>query len=411
MLKRRGKSFNQLYRNPLPVTLSVEKFGQLPPVTAHNPVSWLFFAWRLLYIYSHLPPQEPPVKVEMTLLGTVKDAVFSVSDENGMMRLWRLGFFGKGTLSRSEPSWKARTEQRLGVGVLETTSEEVTSRRRSERNAFKSVRHKAHKLEEIARLRALTAEEQKRYEELLAEMETMRLKKDAAEKENLLTEHSAELASVNGRPNTTKEQAENRSEPRSPKTATSEMLKTDANLLDPELELNLETLQLQKTEVFFLQFALQAVQVMEHGRAILLEGLFLSCLGSLRSSAGKFLLHYVVYHHYRSLGWCPRSGLKFGCDMILYKRGPPMLHAEYAVLVVPEGDCGWVEWQDFMALARVVGGVRKTLVLAFVLTPSNEELEKILLAKIERNSLTQLFTRYKVTEIVYKRWSPSLTRD
>lgn len=97
--------------------------------------------------------------------------------------------------------------------------------------------------------------------------------------------------------------------------------------------------------------------------------------------------------------------------MILYKRGPPMLHAEYAVLVVRDGDCGWTDWPDFMALARVVGGVRKTLVLVFVECPTQEEFDEILLSELDRCALSRLFLRYKVTEVVYKRWSPSRTRD
>lgn len=35
-----------------------------------------------------------------------------VKDEQDMTRLWRQGFFGKGFLSRSEPSWKRRVENR-----------------------------------------------------------------------------------------------------------------------------------------------------------------------------------------------------------------------------------------------------------------------------------------------------------
>ena len=44
-----------------------------------------------------------------------------------------------------------------------------------------------------------------------------------------------------------------------------------------------------------------------------------------------FLMHYVVYHHYRSLGWVVKGGLKFCVDYLLYKRGPVFSHAEYAL--------------------------------------------------------------------------------
>lgn len=42
-----------------------------------------------------------------------------------------------------------------------------------------------------------------------------------------------------------------------------------------------------------------------------------------------FIINYVVYHHYRSLGWVVRGGIKFCVDYLLYKRGPVFSHAEY----------------------------------------------------------------------------------
>lgn len=41
-----------------------------------------------------------------------------------------------------------------------------------------------------------------------------------------------------------------------------------------------------------------------------------------------FLINYVVYHHYRSLGWVVKGGIKFCVDYLLYKRGPVFTHAE-----------------------------------------------------------------------------------
>lgn len=53
-----------------------------------------------------------------------------------------------------------------------------------------------------------------------------------------------------------------------------------------------------------------------------------------------FLINYVVYHHYRSLGWVVKGGIKFCVDYLLYKRGPVFHHAEsvlsFAVCQYPE---------------------------------------------------------------------------
>ncbi|KAG5637787.1 hypothetical protein H0H81_003179 [Sphagnurus paluster] len=53
------------------------------------------------------------------------------------MLLWRRGFFGKGDLSRSEPSWMARQINNRKTGGKQMTSEEVTAKRRAERRQFK----------------------------------------------------------------------------------------------------------------------------------------------------------------------------------------------------------------------------------------------------------------------------------
>jgi tRNA-splicing endonuclease subunit Sen2 len=40
-----------------------------------------------------------------------------------------------------------------------------------------------------------------------------------------------------------------------------------------------------------------------------------------------FLVSYVAYHHFRSLGWVVKPGIKFACDWLLYRRGPVFSHA------------------------------------------------------------------------------------
>lgn len=48
-----------------------------------------------------------------------------------------------------------------------------------------------------------------------------------------------------------------------------------------------------------------------------------------------FLINYVVYHHFRSLGWVVKSGIKFCVDYLLYKKGPVFSHAEFSIVIVP----------------------------------------------------------------------------
>lgn len=47
------------------------------------------------------------------------------------------------------------------------------------------------------------------------------------------------------------------------------------------------------------------------------------------------LVSYAAYHHYRSLGWVVRSGIKFCVDWLLYRRGPVFSHSTFSLLMVP----------------------------------------------------------------------------
>lgn len=47
-----------------------------------------------------------------------------------------------------------------------------------------------------------------------------------------------------------------------------------------------------------------------------------------RRPDNPFLVNYAIYHHYRSLGWVVKGGIKFCVDYLLYKKGPVFHHAE-----------------------------------------------------------------------------------
>lgn len=48
----------------------------------------------------------------------------------------------------------------------------------------------------------------------------------------------------------------------------------------------------------------------------------------LRRPDNPFLISYIAYHHYRSLGWVVKTGIKFCVDWLLYKKGMVFSHAE-----------------------------------------------------------------------------------
>jgi len=140
------------------------------------------------------------------------------------------------------------------------------------------------------------------------------------------------------------------------------------------------------------------------------------------TSDDPFMISYVVYHHFRSLGWVVRGGTKFSVDYLLYNRGPVFSHAEFAVMILPSySDPYWSadadireyvsrkekrSWSWLHCINRVNSQVKKTLILVYVDIPPP------LPAHVEHDlGMDGVLKRYKVREIVLKRWLSNRSRD
>jgi len=219
--------------------------------------------------------------------------------------------------------------------------------------------------------------------------------------------------------------------PSAPPTST-----TGADTTTPPLqaEPNQEHLQLTPSEAFFLTYALGILDI--HASATSADILSTSSLLSLfrrhsyfppkpqsslsqapaLSPSDPFLLTYTAYHHYRALGWVIRPGLKFGCDFLLYYRGPAFSHAEFAILVVPDysrcralgaGQSKSRDWWWLHAANRVQSQVRKTLVLCYVEVPPGVEQSNEHQTDMD---IGTLLANYRIREFVLKRWTPNRDR-
>lgn len=183
-----------------------------------------------------------------------------------------------------------------------------------------------------------------------------------------------------------------------------------------------EHLQLCLEETFYLVFALGALTVMNPatGKPFSASELFTLSrqtsympprMSNLQPD-DPFLLHYAVYHHFRSLGWVTRPGIKFGVDWMLYNRGPVFSHAEFAVIVLPaythpywkaEGrEPPSRSWHWLHTVNRVQSTALKTLVLTYVDVPPPFD---------EGLGATEILKRYKVREFIVKRWLSNRNRD
>ncbi len=432
-------SLGIVYAKPLPLNTY-----PLPPLVPHNPISILHIA--LTYIYQIVvPPSSHPI-VPYKAYWSPETRSVHVTDEKAIRALWENGFFGKGSLSRSEPSWLDREKRKRGLLVNET-SEEVTKQRREERKRFKKERAR---------------KEREAIEEKLKE------EKRSEEHDGTATPTArAKYEGVNGGP--VQSLAESiealvMQEPEDPPTPAPIITQnngptlkqplngyTQPTLTNPDSTnssiQNQEHLQLTPSEAFFLTYALGILSIYPSPFPDASSPLSPSHLLHLfRSSSytppttsslrpdDPFLLSYVTYHHFRSLGWVVRPGLKFGVDWLLYLRGPVFSHAEFAVIVLPAyTDAYWREieevskdterrekrsWWWVHCVNRVQSQVRKTLVVAWVEVPGMEEVEKISQGRNEKEDIEgevvdigRLLRLYKVREMTLKRWIPNRERD
>lgn len=357
MSKRR--SLQKQYPAALPVNVV-----PLPELYVFNPVSVAYF------IYSYLFPTAPASLHCSGELSSCSSYV-KVFEENDCNILWSMGFFGKGIYSRSEPSWWARTSRRLGLNNnSRLTAEEVTQARRVQRLMFKAERAKGENLE-LERRKLVDLGKNEEAEALAAEIA-------AINDNNERLAHSNDL---------------------SPLLKGFVRPEDEAFLVDGKLP-QLEFLQLMPVEAFFLAHSLDMLQVCDaSGHRLDSVSLFVE----LQAHNKNFAAWFAAYYYYRSLGWCVRSGVKFGTDFVLYRKGPPFSHAEFCVKLMldDEEDQPW--WWN-TCTGRVVGGVKKTLVFIYVKSPPARLPQT-------REEIDDYISEFSVREVVYRRWIPGRNRD
>jgi tRNA-splicing endonuclease subunit Sen2 len=479
----------------------------LPAFYPSNPLSLLHLAvaW-LRQIIS--PPCEPSVM--HTGIWSPSSKSVHVQDWDSVRALWEHGFFGKGSLSRSEPNW--HKGQLVKHGILEAhVSEIMTNQRREKRKQDKWERARLEQ-EAILQIRLKEASESNGQPVDL----TLHLDVDAKEAsiegtlpnetgvaseapadspdDNLILEApSMKRSGVNGNsitrstsqttgeiqlsngaqdterdtPSPASDSGDRSSpkksvrfsptvesttfqpsEPLSPgfvskrmdspdglglglSTGTEVVFAPDEQTSTKEVTqeevVNKEHLQLTLEEAFFLVFGLGVLQIVDDNKSVISTrelfdlfrrySYFPPRVGQYEQALqpdDRFLVHYTAYHHFRSLGWVPRGGIKFGVDWLLYTRGPVFDHAAYGLIIIPsythpEWPTGKRDrtrtWSWFHGVSRTLSHAVKTLVLVYVDVPPPSVFD----AALERG-IAHVFKEYKVREVIVRRWSSNRNR-
>lgn len=527
--KPRRPNYNYIHRNLLPL-----EAHPLPVLIPHNPLSLVAIVLSFVVQLIRNPQQE-------IYNGSFSSATSSIhiTDPKTVRKLWEMGFFGRGSLSRSEPTW-LETQRRKGK-----TAEENTGQRREERRKTKLERARK-ELEEVERK---TREEQfvgrgeanGHVEEVEDEDKENRDPETvlACEKPKELTNghadfnisklgipagkdppvvfngrpvshfpngHSlrtndaelADIASVlescsqnvtpqanevvgsahvkdfeewkktaspNGIPTppaTTASADSFQIDPRLPKLTRMKSVRFSPTIEAREFDLTApvisplkgpgssgsspvmpkeakgkevmtdqEHLQLSLEEAFFLSYSLGVLSIFVDDTDTLLPNTSLlslfrrhsyfpaRSLSSPQDPDDPFMISYAVYHHYRSLGWVVRSGVKFGVDYLLYNRGPAFSHAEFALVILPSyTHASWSEseesrkhvqektsrsWWWLHNVNRVQAQVKKSLVLCYVDVPPP--------GKGDQDDIGRFFAKYRIRDVGVKRWTPNRMRD
>ncbi|KAM3914817.1 tRNA-splicing endonuclease subunit Sen2 isoform 2-T2 [Leptodactylus fuscus] len=165
-----------------------------------------------------------------------------------------------------------------------------------------------------------------------------------------------------------------------------------------------EYLQLSHEEAFFLVYALGCLSI-----TFKKEPLTILKLWEVFSSAQKnFQTRYMAYHHFRSKGWVPKVGLKYGTDLLLYRKGPPFYHASYSVIVelVDENFDGPplrpLTWRSLSGLNRTTMNVSKELLICYFIKPPG-------FTEKDMDS-PECIKKFKVQAIIVNRWISSRER-
>lgn len=166
-----------------------------------------------------------------------------------------------------------------------------------------------------------------------------------------------------------------------------------------------EYLQLSLEEAFFLVYALGCLSIYYEKEPLTIVKLW-NVFATIQPT---FRTTYMAYHYFRSKGWVPKAGLKYGTDLLLYRKGPPFYHASYSVIIelVDDRFEGSLRrpfsWKSLAALSRVSVNVSKELMLCYLIKPSSmtdKEMES-----------PECIKRIKVQEVILSRWVSSRERS
>lgn len=158
--------------------------------------------------------------------------------------------------------------------------------------------------------------------------------------------------------------------------------------------------QLGMEEGFYLSHSLKCLKIVGEDNSMKNDD---ELWQYMKAKKETFPLLYKAYSHLRKKNWVVRSGSQYGVDFVAYRHHPSLVHSEYAVLVLAEGEDGengrLRVWSDIHCTVRLCGGVAKTLL---ILTINKNG---------QGTATPSCLEQYAVEERTISRWSPEQCRE
>ena len=339
--------------------------------------------------------------------GTLHSEGVLVEQPEHMSRLLQLGCYGKGIFSRSVPTHHCLPE--LSQLSRQSRRRNQTSSEAGVLSLSAAAGGNSHDLEWRVRLKRLEEEEIRRVElhsQWKAEKEEMTKSMNPdtdKQKSSYLEQEKSFQEGVTEEDKPTE----------SIEKAYHDFMERIKELRTTDPYPVKEHLQLSSEETTYLAMELNILQVFSpDGSPVTAETLWIHFL----CMNGRFIELYTAYRYYRSKGWVPKSGLKFGVDFLLYKEGPSFYHSTYAVVVTLIEQCveanleslhkppmTGLTWREVIALNRVNEAAGKELIVCYVVKPPSLSQDQF--------KLSTCLASLQVCEVFIKRWVPEKERQ
>ncbi|XBW36334.1 hypothetical protein QEN19_001914 [Hanseniaspora menglaensis] len=416
--KRRNdyKRLQELYKNPLPIEF-IDEFKPTLEIAAsitkaiNIPIFKFLSSYfkqlknRVFYeIKAYFCKQNKEEKIIDLKFEKVYDHEYLILVKGDSVQrdyLWFNGFFGKGTLSRSQPTWLQRQLEKLKLPInrVSTTLEDMTRFRRQQREIFKQKREEYElKVEKLKQKNVLNP-----YEKLIKEYLELKELKD-----QIANQQAPNMVKSNSQVSKKKKLE----------------LKVDDDILNDNI-VDLEDFILTIDEYLYLKLVVsKSTKNLWNSRynLILQPEIKLNALidsHQLKDAVFKFAVYFCL----RNKSYIVKDGLKFGVDFIVYdKKGPVFQHAEYGVLLrIKEGDV-FVEQlrnEDILSRLRVLNTSMKKMILVDVASNfQSEEWEEVFVKWKKLDTFEEcekmfidLIRQCNVNQMLVKRWSVDRNRE